>query len=280
MADKITPISLGTSDTLTWVGASSENDPAVADNSPSHDIPGSPPLDKTAMINLTDHGSFNLNSPDTAMLHVKVNLTGGGEAALNVLTGLTNDPDISVSIDSSTLDLQANMSFGKLSVHGGTTFMQGDSHFNGTNVLLDTKLDGFGSIELGAAGSTAGRLELKSDLPSGLTINVLDNPGEGGANHLILDTTSTTAGGQINLQNAFAEIARVATSYTLIDGELDLYANGTKFDALNIGGSTPLSVAVTNGATFIYNCDASILPLGGSVTSAGSTHLTVLPTPG
>jgi hypothetical protein len=312
MNDTIKPIPTGTTETLSWVGGSANNDPTVAGNWSPADAPrmaadqvltmshGTMNLDSgnleanqlnvntghdhSATINLKASGTLDMNVPDKAEAHANVNMSGGGEAVMNLFTGPTSDAEVSVQVTSSQLDLQANMSFGKLSVGGsGVTYLQGDSQINGANVLLNTTLNGNGSVELGSAGGKASFMELKADsLPSAVTVDVLDNKGQGGANGIAFDHLSVSAGGQVNLDNGFAEIKALATSYTLVNGELDLFSNGTKIEALNIApaaGANPLSVGVAGNNTYIYNCAAGSLPIGSGSSSGGSGGMALVATP-
>lgn len=312
----ITPIPIGSTTTLTWVGGGDfdPTDPAnwspqqapvmAADQSlvmhngvmaietgnlAAHQLNVDTGPD-TAFVELAPPGSVDLNVAQGATANVDLGLYGPGSSTTNITTYMgpliTDDPsshsDLNCSIainDGSMLNLQANMAFGQLTVQGGETDFQGDSHLNGVDVTLDTKLGGFGSIELASVGSTPARMEIKSsDLPVGLNLSVDDNNGLGAPNGVTLDHTSTTPGGTISLTDAFAEIGKQASSYTLINGELDLYDNGTKFAALNIQGAA-LSVGVADNHTFIYNCSPDALPIGGAVhaSSPFDTSFTVNP---
>lgn len=295
----LTPLPVGTgSQILIWQGGHASNDPTVAANwdpavapamaanqtlvmnSGTMNLNGgnlaanqlnvSTPADKTATVNLSDHGTLDLNIPDTAIPNIDVNYKGGGEGTLNIFAGKDSDPNIDVHIDpTGKLDLQANMWFGKLDVTGGTTYLQGDSHLNGTSVQLNTHLEGYGSVELGSSGNHhPGRAELWSPVPQGVTISALEHDPQGGANGLIFDapSASTTPGGEISLQDAFVKIRGIPiTSYTQTGNEYDFYNNGTKVDALDIipaPGAGPLQVASNANGVYVYNADPSKMPLG------------------
>jgi hypothetical protein len=329
----LTPLPQGTGTTLTWQGGTADNDPTVAANwnpaiapamaanqtlimnSGHMELNGgilsanqlnvtAPSTSPGPTIDLTNHGSLDLNIPSGSP-HVAVNMagttadTGGAIGVLNVFADKSSDPDVTVKIDHSTLDLQANMWFGSLTVdgtNGGTAYLQGDSHLSGTSVILNTPLQGYGSVELGTYGTHTGRMELSAALPQGVTISALDNNGQGGSNGLILDKTSesTTAGGQISLQDAFVKIRDPGiTSYTKTGDEYDFYANGTKVDALDIisgPNSGALQVASNAYGVYVYNANPTTMPLGagngmgsgpgtgtGGGTGAGSMTLAFQP---
>jgi hypothetical protein len=303
-ASQITSIPVGTQETLTWKGGDANNDPAKASNWSPNDAPkmsgnqtlvmthGSMNLDagnlaanqlnvntghdNTATVNLKAGGTLDANVPDGASSNLKVDMSRGGEAVTNIFTGPTSELDATIKIDASTLDLMANMSFGKLEVdgsNGGVAFLQGTSKFLGTNVVLNTKLSGSGEIDLASSGNHAARLELKTDsIPTGVTVNIGDHVTSP-ANGIVMDHLSTTVGGMINLSSAYAEVAAAATSYTMSPaGSFNLYNNGTLIGSLNVASTNSLEqihVGVAGGNTYIYNCAASAIPLGGG--SSGGT---------
>jgi hypothetical protein len=288
-----------TPQTLVWQGGSANDDPTVAanwnpnatpqmddnqtlfmnsgtmnldgGNLAANELNVTTPTGQTATINLTDHGSLDLNVPGAASPNVNVTMTGGGEGVLNVFSGPSADPDINVSIDASKLDLMGSMSFGKLDVNstnGGSVFLQGDSQFNGTSVTLNTALDGFGSVELTSSGLHAGRMDLSSQLPLGVPVKVDDHTPGAGANGVVFEQSadSTISGGLITLDDGFVKLRGLAaTSYTQTGNEFDLFNNGVKVDALDVVpavGASPLQVASNAYGVYIYNANPSTMPLG------------------
>ena len=302
----LTPLPVGDSQTLTWQGSFSDDPtlaaswnpnvaPAMAANQTlvmndgmmnlnggnlaANELNVEGTTNQTSTINLSDGGSLDLNVPAGVTTNATVNMAGGGTGVLNVFADPTSDPDINVNINNSTLDLQANMSFGFLDVNGnqaspstnnnGTVFLQGDSHLNGTSVILNAAtLTGFGSVELASSGTHPGRIDLYNPVPSGVTVNVGDHTPGAGANGLVFETAanSTTPGGLITLDDGFVKLrGEVATSFTQTGNEFDIFNNGVKVDALDIApaaGSLPLQVASNTNGVFIYNADPSAMPLG------------------
>ena len=301
----LTPLPVGDSQTLTWQGGFND-DPTLAANWNPNVAPamaanqtlvmddGIMNLDggnlaanelnvegdttQTATINLSAGGSLDLNVPAAVTTNATVNMAGGGTGVLNIFADPTSDPDINVNINNSTLDLQANMSFGFLDVNGGqaspttnnngTVFLQGDSHLNGTSVILNAAtLTGFGSVELASSGTHPGRIDLYNPVPAGVNINVGEHTSTG-ANGLVFETAanSTTPGGLITLDDGFVKLrGETATSFTQTGNEFDIFNNGVKVDALDIApaaGSLPLQVASNTNGVFIYNADPSTMPLG------------------
>jgi hypothetical protein len=313
-ASLITAIPVGTTETLTWAGGNANNDPTKASNWSPNDVPnmnGNQTLmmthgtmnlnsgnlaanqlivktgaDKSATVNLKAGGTLDANIPDGVTSHLAVNMAGGGEAVTNIFTGPTSELDATIKIDSSTLDLMANMSFGKLEVdgaNGGVAHLQGTSNFAGTNVVLNTTLTGSGEIDLASSGSHAARLELKTDtLPAGVTVNVGDHVTSP-ANGVVMDHLSASAGGTINLSMAYAEVAAAATSYTMSPaGQFSLYNNGTLIDSLNVvsTNAAQIHVGVAGGNTYLYTCDASAIPMGaGSSSGTGAQSFVAASSP-
>jgi hypothetical protein len=302
----LTPLPVGNSQKLIWQGGNANDDPTVAANWNPNVAPmmaANQELDMghgtmnlgsgnlaanqlndpsnntavTATINLTAGGSLDLNIPALGTPNVDVNMKGGGTGVLNVFSDPKADPNIAVNIDHSTLDLQANMSFGKLAVSGmgGTAFLQGDSHLNGTSVTLNTGLDGFGSVELASSGTYPGRMDLSAPLPAGVTVTAEEHTPGAGANGLVFENAaqSTTPGGLITLDDGFVKLRDLpATSYTQTGNEFDFFNNGTKIDALDIvsgPGFQPLQVASNANGIYVYNADPSAMPLGAGTGLGG-----------
>ena len=307
----LTPLPMGNGQTLTWVGAGWNDDPTIAGNwnpavAPAmaanqtlvmnngmmnlnggnlaaNELNVSTDASTTATINMSDGGTLDLNVPAGATTaNATVNMTSSGlgvPGVLNVFADPNSDPDITVNINNSTLDLQANMSFGFLDVNGGqaspstnnngTVYLQGDSHLNGTSVTLNAAtLNGFGSIELGSSGTHPGRIDLSSPLPGGVTVTALEHTPGAGANGLVFENSaqSTTPGGLITLDDGFVKLRDLpATSFTQTGNEYDFFNNGVKIDALDIvsgAGFNPLQVASNANGIYVYNADPSAMPLG------------------
>lgn len=188
-----------------------------------------------AIINLTDGAALKLNADiGTAQVHV----TGCGSAALDIHTGFYGPPGggtVVVTADMiSTVLLHADMSFGQLTVNGGTIVVAGGMDFHGTQVLLNCDLAGTGTISAVHGGRYTGNvrpLEVTGSIGSGVTL-AADPLGT-----LILDKPAADQG-SVTLKSAMLEIRNAATadSVSYKDSLVSLYQGSSLLASVKVVG--------------------------------------------
>lgn len=227
------------------------------------------------VINMANGGSLKLTIAPSSSEAVKVNVTGG-TAALNVVAPYPSSMDTVVTIaPSSTVMLNMNMVFSRLTETGGTVVLNGGSHVSGGSVFLGGNLAGNGSLTVGTAQSAVGALEVGGAIGAGVALAMVGNPARYGATGMVLDNPAGDKG-TITLSDAFLKIKTGGIdSVDYRNSMLSLYHGSAKVTAIKVvavkdGSSNPNDGVLSFGkdaAGNIYAYDTYASYLGTPVTA-------------
>ena len=236
----------------------------------------SPTQADTATINLSHGAVVSLNAPASKSSVFTVNVKGAD--TLHLATTFPSGAGATINLaDHATLTADFNMAFGGAVIIGGThSHLVNDrtNSLSGTDLIINTDVQGKGSYAVSGAQSVRGQLEFGGSVSRGQSVSVsgdprrlvpafvkIDQPGE------FKGSTSIGVFGEIDL----AGLAN-ADSYSLKNDLLSIYSGCKVIDTLRLSALPPPSSLPDHAITVAQTATGIVIDRG---YSGGGTLLPI-----